>query len=249
MMKKVFALLLAALMLFSLAACAGTEPVTTDAPSTAAPETTTAPETEAPATEAPTEPETEAPTEQAVLTDEEQAIYDLLFGAVDGEYYNSPMLGLRFRIPDGWTVFGQTENLENNGFVADGTLIEQIAAAPMVMLMLCSNEESGSSVNITVENIPEGMTEEEYITTQLESTKAAMSQLGFENVETSAETTMLAGAEHFCMQVKGEVGGMLFHETLVAFAMPDNSMALITSSSFDAEEPGMLIGSFENIPA
>ena len=248
-MKKIFALLLAALMLFSLAACAGTEPVTTEAPSTAAPETTKAPETEAPATEAPTEAETEAPTEEAALTDEEQAIYDLLFGAVDGEYYSNPMLGLRFRIPEGWTVFGQAENLENNGFVADGTLIDQIAAAPMVMLMLCSNESSGSSVNITVENIPEGMTEEEYITTQLESTKTAMAQLGFENVETSAETVTLAGAEHFCMQVKGEVGGMPFYETLVAFAMPDNSMALLTASSFDAEEIDMLIESFETIPA
>ena len=100
-MKKLFALILATLMLLACVACGApadttadvTEAPATDAPETEAPETeapeTEAPETEAPVTEAPvTEaPETEAPATEAPETeapkteDGKTYVYNFDFGA------------------------------------------------------------------------------------------------------------------------------------------------------------------------
>lgn len=239
-MKKIFALLLAALMLLSLAACANNEPAATDAPATDA-LATEAPATDAPATEAPA---TDAPATDGTLSAEEQAVYDLIFGRMDGENYINEMLGLGFEIDDDWTGYSLEQNLANNGFVADGTLVEQIAAAPMVMILNCTDPEDGSSVNINAEDLPAEMTGDEYLSSQLEATKAALEQMGLANVDVALDTVTFAGSEHSCMQVSCEIQGLPFYETIIAYELPENSIAAITVSAFEKDEVADIIEEF-----
>lgn len=252
-MKRLFALLLAVTMLLSLAACAGTTAPETEAPSTAESETkapeTEAPATEAPATEAPTEAATEAPAADGTLSEEEQAVYDLIFGYMKGENYLNEMLGLGIEIDDDWVLDSQETILANNGFVADGTLIAQIEAAPLIMIMNAVDQEDGSSVNINAEELPAPMSEEEYVTAQLDDTKAALEQMELTNVDVALDTVTVAGTAHSCMQVACEIQGIPFFETVIAYALPDDTMAAITVSAFEKDEIADIIEEIFVLPA
>ena len=235
-MKKIIALLLAMLMVASMTACSAEKKPTEPSAETVA--------TEAP-TEAPTEIVTEAPTEEEPTVDPEaEEAAKAIFGTTDGSVYTNQWLGLGIELDSDWGICTLNEILDLNGLSADESLADQLEAASPVMFMFAQKADSTQSLNGNLEkNLPAIITEELYLSAQLDSLAGALEGMGMTNVVTAMDTVTFAGQERFCIQVSAEFNGITIFETLVA-CQTEEGMALITASAQDQAELEALLAGF-----
>lgn len=229
-MKRFLCLLAALCMMLSLAACdrdipAKTEPVESTAPTE--PETTAAPT------------ETEPPvTEPAKV----EADLDYYFGSLDGDILEHPFSSLSIQVDPAWMVSSQDLLMTSNGFRTEKDFLSQLQKTQTAILVQVITKNN-ASLSVYLQNgIPTGVTEEEYIDSQLAPTAASMEEVGFQNVTTTKETTSFAGQERICMQLSAAIGDVTILETFVAYRT-DEGFFLITATARDAETLGTLLES------
>ncbi len=130
-MKKIIALFMTALMVVSLAACAGSENTAETQPAT----TTAAVETAV--------SETEAPVGE----------YTITRGTVSENVYTNEFVGITFTAPDSWSFYDEEELAELIGSSAEALgsdVAESLEQVPSLFDMMAV-EAGGSSVNVVYE--------------------------------------------------------------------------------------------------
>lgn len=249
-MKKLIALALALLMAASMTACSALDLLAkpaVDAVKEAVEELPTEASTELP-TEAPTELATEAPVAETEEPSQEQ-ILEWLFGTVEGYTYMNGWLGLGVDLSPEWFISTRDEILSMNGITGEENIIERLGDVEELMLMTAQKTDSTQSVNFIMEsNQPAGITEEYYISSQLDSTAEALESYGMTDVRTYMDTVLFAGELHYCMQVSACFGETYIYETLVAYQTEDG-VALITAAAQDEAALAALVASFYSLPA
>lgn len=163
-MKKLAVLFISAAILLSAASCSGNGEVTTSPESKPVSTDTSAvtdAETEAltdALTDAVTEAETDAETgavtemETDAVTEEEK---ELTLGNVDGNTYKSDFIGIGCTLDDdGWVFYNDEQIAQINGITQsylDKEYLEQVKNAKVFYDMYAVNQETSSTINITLE--------------------------------------------------------------------------------------------------
>lgn len=223
-MKKLIALLLAALMLLALAACGNT--ASTDSAAS-----------------------TEATGEASKMTADEAAKFHEVFGSYEEKVYTNTYLKLTVTLEDKWTSYSDDKLLSENGLTADGTLAEQLNAASVLELM-CAEKESGEAMSINAETLDGAMTEVDYLAAQIDALKAELESIGLEQDAITLEqsTVTFAGAEHACLNVSVVIdSSSTLHQAVIAYAFADGKMAVVSVSAWDADSLNTLVGSFSQV--
>lgn len=227
-MKRIIALILAALMLLSLAACGGDGAAQTTAenPSTIIP--TADPDDDIPTTASPAET-TAPPAEEA----------DPLMGYYSGTTYNNAFLGIQCKLDENWTVATEEELAQLNGLTADiisdEALAEQLRNSGVVQAFYAMADDGLVVMNIVLENLGllygTVLDEERYVDLSLDQLVTALESAGLSDVTTEADTVTFAGSEHAAIRVHGTMSGVDFYELLVCVKV-DSYMSVITLASY-----------------
>lgn len=227
-MKRIFALILAALMLLSFAACGndGAAQTTAENPTTIIP--TADPDDEVPTTEVPTE--TTAPQEEAA---------DPLMGYYSGTTYNNDFIGIQCKLDENWTVATEEELAQLNGLTADilsdEALAEQLRNSGVVQAFYAVADDGLVVMNIVLENLGllygTVLDEERYVELSIDQLAAALESAGLADITTEADTITFAGQEHAGIRVHGTMSGIHFYELLICVKV-DSYMCVITMASY-----------------
>lgn len=245
-MKKLFAIVLAALMVLSLAACGG-EPVPTTVPTTTAATTepttepSTAPTTE-PTTVPTTVPETTAPVEK-----------DSKLGTVEGNTYTSAFLGITATLDADWTFATDEEMAQLRGMtveaMTDESLAQMLETSGTVMDMYAMDAD-GRTLNVMLENLNVlqtlALTEEAYAESAVDQVPAALEGVGFENVTAEVTQMSFAGQTHAAIKVHAQIMEIDFYETLVVVKQ-GNYIACITVASYMEDTTAEVLDLFTGI--
>ncbi len=241
MNKRILALCLVMVLLFSLAACSGggnSNPTTfTDLPTTDEPiESGTAPVlSESAGTEAPAES-----TEDIGLS----------YGSVADGAYTNTFVGIGCALDDTWTVATEEELAQLNGLVADTISDENFSEmikqnGNVVGFYALRND--GASLNLSIEDIGPLASiivdEYTYCDIAMNSVETALNSSGYSNITIETVTVQLAGEAHAALSITGEYGGLPVYEKVVAIKCGDY-IACLTVACFNEDITGDLLALF-----
>lgn len=216
-MKRIFALLLAAVMLLSLAACGGEEtPAGTGDPGT--PATTEAAKPAAP-----------------------------ILGVTDGNTYTNAYFGMGCTLDESWSVANETQLAEIFGATEETLSDLALDTKGLGYAFYASKDEGLTSMNIVMENLGliygSVLSEQAYVEQSAAGLPAAMENLGMTNVKAEAITVTFAGSEHAAIKLTAEMSGIAFYETLVCVKQ-DRYIAVITAASYVEDSTADILAQF-----
>lgn len=250
-MKKLLMILLAGLMVLSLAACSAkveptTPPATTAAPTTEATlapttEPTTAPTT-APTTVPTTVPETTAPAENVSK-----------LGTVEGNTYTNAFLGITATLGENWVFATDEEMAQIRGMTAeamnDESLSQMLETSGAVMDVYAM-DANGCTMNVMLENLnilqTIAVTEKAYAEAAQGQVPAALESLGITDVTSEVTEVTFAGQTHAALKIYGKIAGTDFYESLV-IVKQGNYIACITVGSYMTDTTTEVLDLFEAV--
>lgn len=226
-MKKITTLLLAALLLLSLAACSAKQPA-------AEPDS----KTEAPATDAPA---TEAPATDASESEEP----DVITG------YANEDLGARYDLPDDWNLVDEASLAELNGLTEKTFGDEEIDALlkknGTAMVLYAQSDDTMQTLNIVAENLnllyTLSLDEEAYIDAAIPTVESGLAANGFTDIQIEKSTTTFLGSEHVCISICVTLQGAPLYETLVP-VKSGSTVYVITAASYMEDRTGDVLACF-----
>lgn len=215
-MKRLLALIMAALLLFSFAAC-GKDNTAADS---------TADSTSGIATSSDVKINTQKK--------------EFSLGTITGNKYQSEFLGLGAEFGANWTVYTKEQIMELNTIIVDTMNDEDIkeilSKADVVYDFYAINMQDGQSVNIVFESVDKltafVTTEEQYINNALSSNlfESALEGMGYSNIQAIESTATLLSKERKSIRITAEINGVTFYEELVVIKA-GNHFAVITVAS------------------
>ena len=214
-MKKWIALLLAALLVMSLAACS---------PSTPAENQNTA-----------TEPAADAPATDSAAPESTEPEVDFEAGTVENNTYTSSLLGITATLDENWYFLDREEiakKLEDGSTYADMYATDQSTGATV-------------NVNIQNVGLTALLVSEEAILEAAEGEViAALESMGLTDVKYELGTMQFAGKEHACVYITGQINGTTLYETQVCLKN-GNYVGSITASTVGGDGTGEILGAFK----
>lgn len=246
MMKKLFALLLTALMLCSLLAACSAAPATND-------EGSKTPTTTAPAVE--TEPEETEPE----VTEPEETNNSVAFGKFEGNLYINEYAGFQLELDDSWQLMTaeQLQELpENVSTMFEDTAIgETMKKYTQFMDMQATNTNDFSSVNVVYQVKDAALTaagnifsEEQILDATLAQKDVLISsyaQAGIE-VESMEKITMeFLGNERFAIETTAKVMGVDYNMVQLFDYSTGDYGIIITIAAFGEEALDSLVALFQ----
>jgi uncharacterized lipoprotein YehR (DUF1307 family) len=225
-MKKIAALLLAVMLMLSLAAC-GDEP----APNVDTDKTTT------PATTTPATTEAEEPRAQ--------------LGTVEGTVYTNTFLGITADMGADWTFAPKSDLAQILGMatenITDEDLLNALESSGVIYDMYAVNNDGMQNINITMENLNVlqslAVTEQAYLEASKDQLAPALEDMGYENVTVTLTEIEFAGKSHAALKLHGTISDMDFYETLVCIKQ-GSYIACVTVGAFGTDTTGAILALF-----
>lgn len=272
-MKKLIALLLAAAMILSFAACGGTaglpgglgSVIPSSSPSsepsvepTEAPaeDTFEAPVDDPTETPVPTEDPTEtpAPAEDPTETPTEEPSAS---ASILGEYdtadfvYKNEYLGLQVKYDSAWEVDGMADLAANNGMTEEEFTEEYMSDLMKnrgsAMIFNMSEQGGLVSVNIVLEDIGDlyaaTLSEKDYADISKDGAADSLTEIGYSDAVSTVETVNFAGGEHAAVVSTARTDDVDFYMTQVIWKV-GRTIAVITLGSGYVDMSDEIIGMF-----
>ena len=230
-MRKWIALLLAALLVMSLAACS---------PSTPAENQNTA-----------TEPAADAPATDSAAPESTEPEVDFEAGTVENNTYTSSLLGITATLDENWYFLDREEIDQIYGITSEAMDDEEIAKkledGSTYADMYATDQSTGATVNVNIQNV--GLTallvsEEAILEAAEGEVIAALESMGLTDVKYELGTMQFAGKEHACVYITGQINGTTLYETQVC-VKNGNYVGSITASTVGGDGTGEILGAFE----
>lgn len=248
-MKKLFAVLLAVVMLLSLVACGQDENEETTASTTT--EATTEEPTET-TTEEPTETE---PTETEPTETESTAIEaeNTMLGAVDGAVYENSYLGIGCDLGANWYIYNETELAAVAGItedmLSDEGILNSLETSGVAFLFYAMQNDGMATVNINMEKtvLAGLLTADTYIDASLETVETALTSAGMENLVVEKGSISFAGEERPCIVIEGVASGIGIYEIVVPIVY-DSYVACITAATYNSNSCADVLAGFYALP-
>lgn len=199
-MKKIIALLLAALMMFMLVSCGDDTSVRGEIG------------------------ENDATNSDAAASESTDSETDLKLGSSSNNTYENKFLGIGCKLDSNWTFLSDAEIREANNLtqdLLDDELAEQLENASVIYDMQATKADSSANIVLNIEKIGSLsgalMSEEEYANSTLDGLKSGLESAGLSNIEASVTSVTFAGKEHAAIVVSGEAYGVKVYEKIVCF--------------------------------
>ena len=204
-MKRIIAIILAALMLISFASCKASNGTGND--------TTVEEETKAEAGK-----ETEAET-----TEKEEETPEFSLGVSTGGTYVNNYLGLGCKLSDEWTFYNEEQIRNINNLTADiagedyQKLMEE---ADVVIDMYAIHSNGFDSINVTLEKV--GLAGvilydvKKSLEASIDMLKSTFKNMGYENIECEIIKVEFAGEEYTALRTTATTSGVQMYQTTVA---------------------------------
>ncbi len=231
-MKKLIAILLAAIMLLSIAGCGKKEPAsdifTFD------------------------DVDTEAAAEEKEEKEDESEEAEFELGVITENTYENSFIGYGLKISDDWTFYNKAQINQLNGLVADMVddeqLKEQLKNSSVIYDMYAASSDGLQTMNVTLENIgafyASLMTEDDYIDNSLKTLPSILVSAGYsEDMEIEKVTVNFAGRERNGVKIKASIYGKEIYQ-LMMVTKAGNYMVLCTLTSFVTDNTEELAGWF-----
>lgn len=225
MLKKIFACLLTAALLMSLAACG--EPadirgeVIENDPTTV-PATTQPQET----TQAPTVAPTEAPTEPTFS-----------IGSASGNTYKNEFIGIQCVLDGNW-VFKTDEEMRQINQITSDLVDEEyknfVSNLTVVQDMMAVNTNQMDTINVVLEKLSGAnlfLTADQYMSLSKDATVNALASMGLNIVSAEVTKVQFAGEEHAALVIQADVEGIAVYEVLLAIKC-NGYMACVTACTW-----------------
>lgn len=241
-MKKFLALILAILMVLSLAACGESK-----RSSKKEKKNNTNVATEV-ATEEETENNfnivTEAPTSGNIdISINDDAIE---FGNLEEHSFTNRDMGIGIVVPSDWTTKSIDEIATLNRTDADTMLNDfesHMSKAQVAYMFYSSDDSTGNNINITLENLAmtnnAGINGEEYLELAEKTLKSAFDQMGATDVSTNITTVDIDGKTFDCIEIDSVVSGVELTQLQIVVPLGDY-MAGITFTATDLDAFGYI---------
>ncbi|MBQ9846954.1 MAG: hypothetical protein IJO58_04005 [Clostridia bacterium] len=199
-MKKIIALLLAALMMFMLVSCGDDTNVRGEIGGN------------------------DATNSDAAASESTDSETDLELGSSSNNTYENKFLGIGCKLDSNWTFLSDAEIREANNLtqdLLDDELAEQLENASVIYDMQATKADSSANIVLNIEKIGSLsgalMSEEEYANSTLDGLKSGLESAGLSNIEASVTSVTFAGKEHAAIVVIGEAYGVKVYEKIVCF--------------------------------
>ena len=199
-MKKIIALLLAALMMFMLVSCGDDTNVRGELGGN------------------------DATNSDAAASESTDSETDLELGSSSNNTYENKFLGIGCKLDSNWTFLSDAEIREANNLtqdLLDDELAEQLENASVIYDMQATKADSSANIVLNIEKIGSLsgalMSEEEYANSTLDGLKSGLESAGLSNIEASVTSVTFAGKEHAAIVVIGEAYGVKVYEKIVCF--------------------------------
>ncbi|MBE6735061.1 MAG: hypothetical protein E7563_06965 [Ruminococcaceae bacterium] len=253
-MKKILALLIALLLVFSFAACkpqtgntdttteahnhTHTQEETTTANTDATQGNTNIPDTKPQTNDAPDK--TDAPSAEVTTAPATQTEYHLYRGVIKGNVYTSSFTGIKFTKPDNWKYLSDEELSLKIGVdtmeMADNIFPTTADRVPAVYDMWATDEKSGINLSVAYENMhvtaAGAMTTDEYM---------EMLEGAFQNTKgttlLSKSTVDLSGKMYQKAVFKTETGGTKTQSVYYLRAMGKFMNIILVTAPADTKLP------------
>lgn len=226
-MKKILAVLLALIMLLSLAGCGGKQDISGSVTFDDNKETVTD-------------------------STEEESEDEFEIGVTTGGTYENAFIGFGLKIPDDWMFYSEEQINQLNGLVADMVddeqLKEQLKNAKTIYDMYAISADGLQTINVTMENLGVAygkmVSEDDYIDIALRTLPSQLVSAGYdEDMEIEKVTVDFAGEQRSAIKIKAAVYGSEVYQMMVVMKA-GNYMALTTSTSFLADDTAEIAGWF-----
>ena len=205
-MKKLLALLLAMVMLLSLAACGNTSDDDEDDVRGSV------------SSQKDDDNDTDKDVDKE--TDKEAAEAEVEAGTSTNNTYKNAFAGITCTLGSDWTFMTDEEIKANNertmSMIGDD-YAEAIKNATYFTDMMATHTNGVDTVNVIFEKLTgvnQYLTEDQYADICKDSTKGALESMGMTNVTVTAEKGIFAGEEHNFLAVSGEFNGVPVYERL-----------------------------------
>ncbi len=222
-MKKIIALVLAALMMFALVSCID------DGESIRG--------------------NTYNDNEQTISSAAEDEV-EVSLGSSANNVYENKFLGIGCKLDDTWTFKTDEEIRELNNLTQDmlgDEYAEQIKNAALIYDMSAIKNDATASINVNIENI--GLVngaiydEESYIDNSLNTLKEPLESAGFENLVINKVTVDFGGKQSPAIAISAELAGVKIYEKVVCVKQ-GKYIACITVASYLEDSTDALIAAF-----
>ncbi len=173
-------------------------------------------------------------------------------GVVDGSIYTNRYFGFAVTLSEdfGWTYFTDDQIAQVTGQAADALDSEEfnkmLESGQTVTEMYAFRNDS-ATVNVGVENLGAvngaKMDESAYADASLEVLPDQLTAAGFTNLVLNKTTLTFAGAEHYGINIIGEVQGVALQETLACVKV-GNYVAVVTAVTYTDDTPADILAAF-----
>ena len=261
-MKKLLALLLAMVMLLSLAACSETSDddeddvrgsVSSQKDDNKDTEKETDKETDKEADkEADEEADKEADKEADQDADMDADKDKVEVGTSKNNTYKNTFAGITCTLGSDWTFMTDAEIKANNELTMDmmgDNYAEAIKNATYFTDMMATHTNGMDTINVVFEKLTgvnQSLTEEQYANLCKDSTKGALESMGMTKVTITVEKGIFAGEEHNFLAISGEFSGVPVYERLVVLRCGSYAVS-VTACTWYADTCKTILDSFKAI--
>ena len=170
-------------------------------------------------------------------------------GLTLGSVYNHSYFGFKCVLPEGWSFYTDEQIAQLQGYTQDmmgqdyADIIEKSGSA---MEMFAAEDSTGGlyTLNVVVEKLPSAaLSEEKYVESCLDKTKAALESAGFQIDVCKAATVQFVGKSHAAIEIHGSYMGVELYETLVV-VKEGKYLACVTAGSYMENYTSDILGFF-----
>lgn len=170
-------------------------------------------------------------------------------GLTLGSVYNHSYFGFKCVLPEGWSFYTDEQIAQLQGYTQDmmgqdyADIIEKSGSA---MEMFAAEDSTGGlyTLNVVVEKLPSAaLSEEKYVESCLDKTKAALESAGFQIDVCKAATVQFVGKSHAAIEIQGSYMGVDLYETLVV-VKEGKYLACVTAGSYMENCTSDILGFF-----
>ncbi|MBQ6569426.1 MAG: hypothetical protein IJL87_04135 [Clostridia bacterium] len=192
-------------------------------------------------------------TSDAASAVESGAEEEISIGVNEGNVYSNEFFGIKCELDNTWTLSSEEEIAQMNGFVLDNLgdeYAEKAKNADYFYDMVASKTDSTQTLNIVIQNIGKlygALFDAEAVAeASLESSKDALTQLGYSNVTAETAKFKFLGKEEPGVVITAEISGIKFYEAQV-YVAKGGYVAIVTVGSYYEDNIQNLFDMFKSL--
>ena len=185
------------------------------------------------------------------MEDKEVSVMDTL-GNTEEAVYENEYLGIGFTLPSNWVFYTDEQINEMNGIVQDAVDedMAQIMEDEQLIYDMIAQETTGNNVNVVIEKAKtsaiEKMDEKAYFEQSRDTATEGLEQMGFSIIETEIASMNFVGEKHATLSVVCSMNGITLYEKMVCMKV-GSYFACVTATAINDDVTDDILSNFYSL--